>query len=142
MAKKAVKDDSSKKKTSPGSTKASPDSPGPNKKGQAVSSPAPQSSQSKKKTNSIPKTSVPNKPQVKKRTKSLPNPGPSPPPKIKNNIDRSMSEPTMLSSLPARVCPSSSEEPIPITPKLNKRFYEALVMMDILGKNSGDRIKE
>ena len=31
---------------------------------------------------------------------------------------------------------------IPIAPKLLKRFYEALVMLAILGKNRGDRMKE
>lgn len=31
---------------------------------------------------------------------------------------------------------------IPIAPKLNRRFYEALVMLEILGKNRGDHIEE
>lgn len=32
--------------------------------------------------------------------------------------------------------------PVPVNPKLNKRFYKALVMSVVLGKNRGERIDE
>ncbi|KAF4630002.1 hypothetical protein G7Y89_g8139 [Cudoniella acicularis] len=36
----------------------------------------------------------------------------------------------------------STSDPVPVKPSLHKRFYEAILMLHILGRNRGDRISE
>ncbi|KAK0105428.1 hypothetical protein ONS96_004816 [Cadophora gregata f. sp. sojae] len=56
---------------------------------------------------------------------------------------RSMSVPSIKSlSLAKQPAIAAYQAYIPVEPKVNKRFYEALIMLSILGKNRGGRIPE
>jgi hypothetical protein len=98
-------------------------------------------SQGKKKSGPIPTASPPQQISAKKRKMSAPTLG-SPPSKStqkKIKVDRSMSEPSLAKTTPPNATELSC---IPVAPKLNKRFYEALVMLEILGRNRGEHIGE
>ncbi|KAI9047071.1 hypothetical protein LZ554_009145 [Drepanopeziza brunnea f. sp. 'monogermtubi'] len=87
----------------------------------------------KKRTASIPYTSMSRNSENKTQAEAL---------KMKS---RSMSTSALSTALPAKQ--TSLEEPasvytVPVKPKLHKRFYEALALLSVLGRNRGEQLDE